>query len=163
GPGLERTLQRALGDAAAVRVARDVEHHDRKPRRRRQRRDPAPHRSGPDHADLRDTHIRFTREVRCEGKIPSCSDGRKWGGASALPCASAFDYAPRMRRPLVLAAVLVLSSLADAQQARDSLGGPGISLALATHRAARIKDVRYDLVLDVTGSDSAVGRVAVRF
>lgn len=32
---------------------------------------------------------------------------------------------------------------------------PGISLALARHRAATIADVRYDLRLDVTARDSA--------
>ncbi|MEO7476663.1 MAG: aminopeptidase, partial [Gemmatimonadales bacterium] len=34
---------------------------------------------------------------------------------------------------------------------------------LARHRAATIHDVRYDLSLDVTALDSAVGRVTVRF
>ena len=68
-----------------------------------------------------------------------------------------------MRRPIALAALLLLSAVAQGQERRDSLTGPGIALALATHRAERIRDVRYDLVLDVTGSDSAVGRVAIRF
>lgn len=68
-----------------------------------------------------------------------------------------------MRRPLALVALLLFSAVARGQEVRDSLTGPGISLALATQRAARIRDVRYDLVLDVTGSDSAVGRVAIRF
>ncbi|HEX6105838.1 MAG TPA: M1 family aminopeptidase, partial [Gemmatimonadales bacterium] len=44
-----------------------------------------------------------------------------------------------------------------------ALAGPGISLALARHRAATLGDVRYDLSLDVTALDSAVGRVTVRF
>jgi aminopeptidase N len=39
----------------------------------------------------------------------------------------------------------------------------GISRPLARHRAATVHDVRYDLTLDVTALDSAVGRVAVRF
>jgi aminopeptidase N len=51
-------------------------------------------------------------------------------------------------------------------QAADN-GSPrvtrGISLALAGHRAATIADVRYDLQLDVSPLDSAVGRVRVRF
>lgn len=68
-----------------------------------------------------------------------------------------------MRRSIPLAALCVLSTVAGGQATRDSLTGPGISLGLATLRAARIRDVRYDLVLDVTGSDSALGRVAVRF
>jgi aminopeptidase N len=68
-------------------------------------------------------------------------------------------------RPLLETSVLLLATVPLAREARaqDSLMGPGISQALAEHRAARVRDVRYDLVLDVTGSDSAIGRVAVRF
>jgi aminopeptidase N len=40
---------------------------------------------------------------------------------------------------------------------------PGIAKTLAWHRAAAIHDVSYDLTLDVTALDSAVGRVTVRF
>jgi aminopeptidase N len=40
---------------------------------------------------------------------------------------------------------------------------PGIAKTLARHRAAAIHDVSYDLTLDVTALDSAVGRVTVRF
>ena len=40
---------------------------------------------------------------------------------------------------------------------------PGISQALARHRAATIHDVRYELALDVTSRDSAVGTVTIRF
>ena len=85
------------------------------------------------------------------------------GEVSRLPCAVSFDYAPRMRRLLLLALALLGASSLEAQSSRDSLTVPGVSLALARHRAEYIRDVRYDLVLDVTGSDSAVGRVAVRF
>ena len=70
---------------------------------------------------------------------------------------------PRSLRPIVLAASLMAASVAGAQPSRDSLAGPGVSLALATQRAARVRDVRYDLVMDVTAADSATGRVAVRF
>ena len=45
----------------------------------------------------------------------------------------------------------------------DSLMGPGVSHALAVHRAATLGDIRYDLRLDVTARDSAVGHVVVRF
>ena len=45
----------------------------------------------------------------------------------------------------------------------DSLLGPGISLALARHRAAAIREVRYELALDVTSLDSATGHVTIRF
>ncbi|MGH7630037.1 MAG: aminopeptidase, partial [Gemmatimonadales bacterium] len=39
----------------------------------------------------------------------------------------------------------------------------GISQTLARHRAGTISDVRYDLTLDVSALDSAVGQVTVRF
>src|SRR4051812_905980 len=45
----------------------------------------------------------------------------------------------------------------------DSLTTPGISHQLAEYRAARVRDVRYELMLDVTRRDTAVGRVTVRF
>ncbi|HEY2026050.1 MAG TPA: hypothetical protein VGG78_03520, partial [Gemmatimonadaceae bacterium] len=45
----------------------------------------------------------------------------------------------------------------------DSLTGKGISRQLADYRAARIHDVRYDLKLDVTNRDTAIGHVAIRF
>src|SRR4051812_20796937 len=45
----------------------------------------------------------------------------------------------------------------------DSLTGPGVSQALARWRAVRVRDVRYDLALDVTARDSAVGRVTVHW
>ena len=66
----------------------------------------------------------------------------------------------------LLATVLALASPVDAaraQPSRDSLLAPGVSLALATSRAERVRDVRYDLVLDVTAADTATGRVAIRF
>lgn len=51
----------------------------------------------------------------------------------------------------------------DTTARRDSLMVPGVSLALAEHRAARVSDVRYDLALDVTAADSASGRMTARF
>ncbi len=45
----------------------------------------------------------------------------------------------------------------------DSLMGPGVSLALAQARAARISQVRYDLSLDVSERDTAFGRVTIEF
>ena len=50
-----------------------------------------------------------------------------------------------------------------AARSRDSLMAPGISRQLATWRAARTRDVRYALTLDVTAPDSARGHVVVRF
>jgi aminopeptidase N len=55
--------------------------------------------------------------------------------------------------------LLVLSALLQAAPPV----GPGISHALARHRAATLADVRYELSLDLTSLDSAVGRVMVRF
>jgi len=52
---------------------------------------------------------------------------------------------------------------ARAPMALDSLMGPGISRALATARAAQLRDVRYALRLDVTPRDSALGTVTARF
>ena len=41
--------------------------------------------------------------------------------------------------------------------------GRGVSHDLAEHRARTISQVEYDLALDVTARDSAVGRVTMRF
>ena len=64
----------------------------------------------------------------------------------------------------VLAAVAWVPS-AGAQAPRapslDALMQPGVTLELARHRAATLRDVRYALELDVTAPDSAPGRVAV--
>jgi aminopeptidase N len=43
------------------------------------------------------------------------------------------------------------------------LMGPGVSRELALLRARSIRDVRYELSLDVRGADTASGRVVVRF
>ena len=58
---------------------------------------------------------------------------------------------------------LLLAALALAGGTTDSLMGPGVSSALAAHRAERIRDVRYELALDVTRPDTASGTVRVRF
>jgi aminopeptidase N len=44
-----------------------------------------------------------------------------------------------------------------------ALMGPGISRELAAHRAATLSEVRYDLTLDVTAPDSAVGHLVLHF
>ncbi|MGQ0642196.1 MAG: M1 family metallopeptidase [Gemmatimonadaceae bacterium] len=51
----------------------------------------------------------------------------------------------------------------DAETDPGLLMQPGVSALLAKERSARIADVRYDLVLDLTARDSAVGRVVTRF
>jgi aminopeptidase N len=70
-------------------------------------------------------------------------------------------------RPAPLFAFLLASGLA-AQSARtpDPLAsylGHGVSHPLAIWRANAVADVRYDLSLDVTAPDSAIGHVTVRF
>ncbi|HZM27819.1 MAG TPA: hypothetical protein VFB89_10705, partial [Gemmatimonadales bacterium] len=56
---------------------------------------------------------------------------------------------------------------AVAQVPRDSSATvaltTGISQTLARHRAATISDVRYDLTLDVSPLDSAIGCITIRF
>jgi aminopeptidase N len=51
----------------------------------------------------------------------------------------------------------------EARPTDDSLMAPGVSLALARHRAAQIRDVRYLLTLDVTHTDTASGHVVILF
>jgi aminopeptidase N len=53
--------------------------------------------------------------------------------------------------------------MAAAAVIRPGLLEPGVSLALARHRAATIRNVAYDLRLDVSDSARAPGRVVVRF
>ena len=58
---------------------------------------------------------------------------------------------------------LLLAALPAIVPAQPSLMGPGVSRELATSRAARVSDVRYDLRLDVTTRDTVRGHVVVRF
>ena len=64
---------------------------------------------------------------------------------------------------VLLAAQAVAAHAPAAASSVDSLMAPGVSRSLATYRAARVRDVRYDLTLDVTGRDTARGHVTVRF
>jgi aminopeptidase N len=59
----------------------------------------------------------------------------------------------------VLALLIVATVPGDA----DSLTARGISRQLTEYRAERVGDVRYDLTLDVTRRDTAVGHVVIRF
>jgi aminopeptidase N len=86
---------------------------------------------------------------RAEDKAPLCR----------LP---AIKYAVRMRRVVLALALLLLCPGVAATQG-DSLMGPGVSRALARGRASQIRNVRYDLVLNVTEADTARGRVGIRF
>ena len=60
-------------------------------------------------------------------------------------------------------AVLSLASALAVHSPADTLTGPGVSRALAERRAAQIADVHYDLRLDVTRRDTALGYLRVRF
>lgn len=59
--------------------------------------------------------------------------------------------------------MIALLAFAAALAADDSLMAPGVSQALARYRAAHLRDVRYDLRLDVMRRDTAVGVVRVHF
>jgi aminopeptidase N len=75
------------------------------------------------------------------------------------------------RRALLLGSLLLgrigaLPAGAAAAPSVDSLAafmGHGISRELALWRAATLREVRYDLALDLTSPDSATGRVTIRF
>lgn len=69
--------------------------------------------------------------------------------------------------PAVLAAVVLQvrppASAGPTAPTAPSLDGHGISRALAQARAASLSDVRYNLTLDVTARDSALGSVVIQF
>src|SRR5215210_5502349 len=72
--------------------------------------------------------------------------------------------------PLTVSAVLFAiaasgntASMNTARGPADSLMGTGVSRALATARAAQIRDVRYALAFDLTQRDSSRGTVTARF
>ncbi len=80
-------------------------------------------------------------------------------------CGSARRYLFAMHRlPIAaLAALLLAPGLLSAQGAEPGFMGQGVSHRLAVWRARTIRDVRYDLRLDVTPLDSAIGHVTIRF
>jgi aminopeptidase N len=63
----------------------------------------------------------------------------------------------------VNARLILLAAFLPLGVPEQLLAQAGIPQALARQRAAAVRDVRYDLTLDLTPLDSAVGRVAVRF
>src|SRR5574338_552434 len=64
----------------------------------------------------------------------------------------------------VAAAVFALATASSAGKAgADSLMGAGVSRALAISRAAQIRDVRYELMLNLTERDSSRGSATIRF
>jgi aminopeptidase N len=67
--------------------------------------------------------------------------------------------------PLTAAALTLAFSAAigGGHPRADSLMGTGVSRALATARAAQIRDVRYALSFDLTERDSSRGTVTARF
>lgn len=72
-------------------------------------------------------------------------------------------YLLSMTRSFAASILLALAPRLSAQAVPPSSMGPGISHELAVWRARTIRDVRYDLWLDLTAPDSAVGRVRVSF
>ena len=65
---------------------------------------------------------------------------------------------------LTATAALAFSAITGGAHPRpESLLGTGVSRALATARAAQIRDVRYGLSFDLTERDSSRGTVTVRF
>jgi aminopeptidase N len=64
---------------------------------------------------------------------------------------------------LLAVTVPFLSPRETAAQAPANWMRPGVSLALAQHRSRTLSEVRYQLTLDVTALDSAIGRVVIRF
>ena len=69
----------------------------------------------------------------------------------------------RFRFIHLLFALTAAAFSAEPAYSQGALDGPGVSLRLARLRAHVIRDVKYDLSLDVTARDSAVGAVTVRF
>lgn len=69
----------------------------------------------------------------------------------------------RLYPAFVAALLLAAASSVVAQPAPDSYMGHGISHELAVWRAKTVREVRYDLRLDVTAPDSAIGQVIIRF
>src|ERR1039458_7190622 len=72
----------------------------------------------------------------------------------------------RVHQAPLLALLLTSGLAAQGTKTVDPLAvylGHGVSHPLAIWRANTVKDVRYDLRLDVTAPDSAIGHVTVRF
>jgi aminopeptidase N len=72
----------------------------------------------------------------------------------------------RIHQAPLLALLLTSGLAAQGTKTVDPLAvylGHGVSHPLAIWRANTVKDVRYDLSLDVTAPDSAIGHVTVRF
>lgn len=64
---------------------------------------------------------------------------------------------------LGFASVVVVASLAAQGRRQTTFDGQGISAELARHRAATIREVRYDLAFDLSSVDSAVGTATISF
>ena len=99
--------------------------------------------------------LRALRVLR--GKPPSPAPGRATGPrASAKMQCTRHPDAPMLT---LLAAALLQAPLPPP----DPHMGPGVSRALAEHRARQIATPRYALALDVTRRDTLVGEATVRF
>ena len=73
-----------------------------------------------------------------------------------------------MTRAIAIAVLaLLVADRVDAQrtvaQSAAALDGHGVSIELARARSAALRDVRYDLTIDLSSVDSAVGSVSITF
>ena len=82
-----------------------------------------------------------------------------------LTTSTAVQRRPKLALALLLGAALPSRAAAQSPAGTTAAGllAPGISQALARHRAATVAEVRYDLSLDVSALDSAAGHVTIRF
>ena len=79
---------------------------------------------------------------------------------------STFSSLLALLSPALLSAAAIAqssSSAGAASAASDSVMVPGVSHALAEQRASQLSNVRYEMQLNVTRRDTAVGRITMRF
>ncbi len=81
----------------------------------------------------------------------------------ALCCVLLLAAAPPAAAPSPTRPALTPVAPRAAQDSVASWMRPGVSLALAQHRARTVADVRYDLTLDVSALDHATGTVRITF
>jgi aminopeptidase N len=68
-----------------------------------------------------------------------------------------------MTTAIIASLIALAASSVSPRTSTDSLMGPGIARALAASRAGQIRDLRYELMLNLTERDSARGSVTIRF
>src|SRR5258708_34445841 len=86
--------------------------------------------------------------------------------AGIIHLSRTITHTVRIKSSPFLALLAAIGLAAQDTKATDPLAaymGHGVSHPLAIWRASTVSNVRYDLSLDVTAPDSAIGHVAVRF